>query len=103
MMYTYTGTGRGGATKIRHAPCRIVPREFYARLPVTDHRYAPGVTKTKGILADTRYRLPLEIETGAASKVFRLVNLFPSDTDTHTYTRGWRLFLPHSFSFAPRR
>lgn len=71
MMYTYTYgtyTRRGGAAKIRHAPCSIVPHEFYARLPVTDHRYAPGVTKTKGIHARRDTPLQVEIQTGAGGE-----------------------------------
>lgn len=71
MMHTYIHTAytrRGGAAKIRHAPCSIVPHEFYARLPVTDHRYAPGVTKTKGIHAPRDTPLQLEIQTGAGGE-----------------------------------
>lgn len=71
MMHTYIHTAytrRGGAAKIRHAPCSIVPHEFYARLPVTDHRYAPGVTKTKGIHAPRDTPLQLEIRTGAGGE-----------------------------------
>lgn len=67
MMYTYTRTAytrRGGAAEMRHAPCSIVPHEFYARLPVTDHRYAPGVTKTKGIHAQTPLRVEIQTEVG---------------------------------------
>lgn len=70
-MHTYIHTAytrRGGAAKIRHAPCSIVPHEFYARLPVTDHRYAPGVTKTKGIHAPRDTPLQLEIRTGAGGE-----------------------------------
>lgn len=78
MMYTYTRTAytrRGGAAEMRHAPCSIVPHEFYARLPVTDHRYAPGVTKTKGIHAQTPLRVEIQTEVGGKKERLFFQNL----------------------------
>ena len=90
-VHLHAATRRGGAAaKIRHAPCSIVPREFYARLPVTDHRYAPGVTKTKGIQHRTQSRVfnrSLKIQMRATSQ-----NSFHS-----VFHRVYRIFTVFSF------